>query len=80
MKPIYIVAALFLLFVTSCLPTPETIPTPTTEPGEFLDENLEAAIKYALGKKAEGAVTSAELAGLTALRAPMRGITDLSGI
>ncbi len=53
---------------------------PATETVTFADENLEAGIRAALGKPAGEAITPAELAGLTALDARMRGITDLSGI
>ena len=46
----------------------------------FADENLEAAIRDALGKQPGEAITSAGLARLWWLNASKRGITDLSGI
>ncbi len=62
-------------------PKPSTMPpAPTTELGEFPDENLEAAIRDALGKPAGEPITPAELAGLTELRSSGLGITHLSGI
>ena len=62
-------------------PTPSpTPPAPTTEPGEFPDENLEAAIIDALSKKRNEEVTKVELATLTIFVANGRGITNLSGL
>jgi len=46
----------------------------------FPDENLEAAIRDALGKQAGERITVDELANLTALDASASGITDLSGL
>ena len=46
----------------------------------FADENLEAAIRDALGKRPGEAITSTGLARLWWLDASKRGITDLSGI
>ncbi|MBA7507362.1 Internalin H [subsurface metagenome] len=66
-----VLVALFLLGACAA-PAPEMV--------TFPDENLEAAIRDALGKPAGEAVTPAELAGLTQLAATMQGITDLSGI
>ena len=64
-------------------PTPTPAPTPPTAPetGVFADENLEAAIRDALGKPAGEAITPAEMAGLKVLILHARSnITDLSGI
>jgi len=46
----------------------------------FADENLEAAIRDALGKRSGEAITSTGLAKLWWLDASKRGITNLSGI
>ncbi len=46
----------------------------------FPDENLETAIRDALGKPAGEEITVDELANLTTLNAPLSGITDLSGL
>ncbi len=62
-------------------PTPAPAPTPAPETVVFADENLEAAIRDALGKTAGEEITAAELAGLKSLVLRSRwGITDLSGI
>lgn len=54
------------------VPTPETV--------TFPDENLEKAIKDALGKPAGEVIIPEELAGLMELTANKKDITDLSGI
>ncbi|GAI41344.1 unnamed protein product, partial [marine sediment metagenome] len=46
----------------------------------FPDENLEAAIRDALGKPVGEEITAAELAKLTTLKAESSGIIDLSGL
>jgi len=46
----------------------------------FPDENLEAAIRDALGKPTGEEITTAELAKLTTLSAESRGIADISGL
>jgi internalin A len=51
-----------------------------TETVTFPDENLEAAIRDALGKPVDGEITIAELTELTALRASSSDIVDLSGL
>ncbi len=69
-------------------PTPAPTPTPTPAPAPpapetvvFADENLEAAIRDALGKPAGEAITPAEMTGLTSLMfSSCWSITDLSGI
>ena len=70
-------------------PTPAPAPTPTPAPAPptvpetvvFADENLEAAIRDALGKPAGEAITPAEMTGLTSLMfSSCWSITDLSGI
>jgi len=48
--------------------------------GLFPDENLEAAIRDALGKPPGEEITAAELAKLTTLKAESSGISDLSGL
>ncbi len=58
----------------------EKIQTGTSTTVTFADENLEAAIRKALGKLPDESITSVELARLTALDASRRDITDLSGI
>lgn len=87
---VLITLALLVATVVGCVtpsptptlpPKPRTMPpAPTAELGEFLDENLEAAIRDALGKPAGEPITPAELAGLTELRSSGLGITHLSGI
>jgi len=67
-----VILLLMVLLGACAAPAPETV--------TFPDENMEAAIRDALGKPAGEAITPAELAGLTELAAPMQGITDLSGI
>ena len=67
-----VILLLMVLFGACAAPAPETV--------TFPDENMEAAIRDALGKPAGEAITPAELAGLTELPATMQGITDLSGI
>lgn len=57
------------------------VPTPTGhETVSFPDENLETAIRDALSKPNGEEITDAELAGLTGLCAPDKGITDISGL
>ena len=53
-------------------PAPETV--------TFPDENLEAAVRDALGKPVGEEITVAELATLTTLGAESSNITDLSGL
>ena len=66
-------AILIFLACATCAPkVPETV--------VFPDKNLEKAIRDALDKPAEEAITPAELAGLTVLPTRKLGITDLSGI
>jgi hypothetical protein len=47
---------------------------------EVTDENLEVAIRDALGKPTGVTITTAELAGPTTLEADVSGIADLSGL
>ncbi len=51
-----------------------------SEEAEVNDENLEIAIRDALGKPMGMPITTAELAGLTILEADESGIADLSGL
>ena len=67
-----VILLLVVLLGACAAPAPETV--------TFPDENMEAAIRDALGKPAGEAKTPAELAGLTQFAATMQGITDLSGI
>ncbi len=67
-----VILLLMVLLGACAAPAPETV--------TFPDENMEAAIRDALGKPAGEAITPAELAGLTELNRRMQGITDLSGI
>ncbi len=68
--PLVIVA---LVLLGACAaPAPETV--------TFADENLDAAIREALGKPSGEDLTAAELSKLTELGASGVGITDLSGI
>ena len=53
---------------------------PAFETVTFPDENLEAAVRDALGKPVGEEISVAELAGLTALQAEDSGIADLSGL
>jgi Leucine-rich repeat (LRR) protein len=46
----------------------------------FPDENLEAAIRYALNKPVGEKIMATELAKLTTLMAESSGIADLSGL
>ena len=75
-KKAMLLGVIFLLMVllgACAAPAPETV--------VFADENLEAAIRDALGKPTGKAITPAEMAGLTTLILHARwGITDLSGI
>ncbi len=71
---------LLLVVLLGACAAPAPAPTPVPETVTFPDENLEAAIRDALGKPAGEAITPAELAGLTQFAATMQGITDLSGI
>jgi len=62
---------------------PSPTPTPTLVSTElevvtFPDENLEAAIRDALGKPPSGEITITELAKLTALEAVYSGIANIS--
>ncbi len=68
------VMLLLMVLLGACAaPAPETV--------TFADENLEAAIRDALGKPAGEAITPTEMAELTTLILSSRwGITDLSGI
>ncbi len=65
--------------------TPETTLPPAPTPSEpqtvtYPDENLEAAVRDALGKPVGEEITVAELATLTTLVAESSDITDLSGL
>ncbi|MCL0101336.1 leucine-rich repeat domain-containing protein [Peptococcaceae bacterium] len=65
--------------------TGDTVPEVTKLPGAklyvvtFLDANLEAAVRDALGKPT-GDITKKDMAKLTNLEAYRRGITNLSGL
>ncbi len=62
-------------------PEPTPAPSPVITPAAiFPDENLEMAVRAALGKSSSEEITMADLAGLRDLDASMRGITDLTGI
>ncbi len=62
-----------LAIIIGCAaPVPETV--------VFPDGNLEKAVRDALDKPADEAITPVELARLTELYATQQGITDLSGI
>ena len=65
-------------------PIPRPSPLPAPEPASpsitFPDENLEAAIRDALGKAPGEEITADDLAELTELEAIESGITDLSGL
>jgi len=68
-KKAMLLGVIFLLVVllgACAAPAPETV--------VFPDENMEAAIRDALGKPAGEAITPAELTGLTELDAAMQGI------
>jgi len=84
-----LLGVIFLLVVllgACAAPAPAPTPTPTPAPTApetvvFADENLEAAIRDALGKPAGEAITPAEMTGLTSLMfSSCWSITDLSGI
>ena len=73
--------------IPAATPTPTLTPSPAPSPAvpavtivTFPDENLEAAIREALGKPAGEKITAGELAELTELTARELGIVDLSGI
>ena len=75
MKRFRILAVTLSLLVLVAMPVgcgPETV--------TFPDENLEAAIRDALGKPVGEEIMTAELANLTTLSAPFSDITDLSGL
>ncbi len=79
-----IVIILFVTALASCSTgnRTETIMTSTSEPKTiiFPDDNLETAIKTALGKQLDKEIVDDELANLTVLLASDSGITDISGI
>ena len=81
----FLIPLVLVTLVFSACATPAPAPAPASAPTEietvvFLDGNLEAAMRYALGKPVGEAITATELAGLTELDAAQRGISNLSGI
>jgi uncharacterized protein YjbI with pentapeptide repeats len=71
---IKILALLGLAFLALCGPRLDA-----QEVVDIADENLEAAIRDALGIPT-GPITDADLAGLTELQADLKAITDLTGL
>ncbi|MFC2042253.1 leucine-rich repeat domain-containing protein, partial [Chloroflexota bacterium] len=61
-------------------PRPSPLPAPAPPSITFPDENLEAAIRDALGKAPGEEITADDLAELTGVQAIESGITDLSGL
>ena len=51
-----------------------------TEPVDIPDPNLRAAIEAELGKSSGATITTADMANLTELEAPVADITDLTGL
>ena len=66
--------------MTTAAPSAPPTPVPPNTVIYFPDPTLETAIRQALGKSTTGKLTAREMATLTTLSAPGRGISDLSGV
>ena len=64
---------------STAAPSPTPTPTQDGEVVSFPDSNLAAAIRTAISKPS-GDILISDLAGLTTLNAPNRGISDLTGL
>ncbi len=85
LSQLFSAAISLVLLATMAVGCAEPSPTPTPVPTEpeavtFPDENLEVAIRDALGKPPSGQITITELAELTALEAVYSDIANISGL